>query len=131
AVGERAERLPRHGEDHRGGQRTGRVDVNTPAAAEAPPQIRAHAGIAGRSIDRRSVLKGGATLVFELGTGGGLSILPIRSADAQSRWAAARETDPTRLDTWIAIAESGDVTAFFGKMDMGQGVDTAIAQVVA
>ncbi len=108
-----------------------RVDVNTPAAAEAPTQIRANAGIAGRSIDRRSVLKGGAALVFALGTGGGLSILPIRSADAQSRWAAARETDPTRLDTWIAIAESGDVTAFFGKMDMGQGVDTAIAQVVA
>src|SRR5690606_19013853 len=131
AVGGRAKRRARPGEVHRGGQRMSRVDVNTPATAEAPTQIRANAGIAGRSIDRRSVLKGGAALVFALGTGGGLSILPIRSADAQSRWAAARSIDPDRLDTWIAVAESGDVTAFFGKMDMGQGVDTAIAQVVA
>src|SRR5690606_16164557 len=61
----------------------------------------------------------------------GLSPRPARPAAPRSRGARGRERDPTRPDTWTAIAESGDVTAFFGKMDMGQGVDTAIAQVVA
>lgn len=83
------------------------------------------------ATSRRRFLKGAAALVFTLGTAGGVSIVPVRRADAQSAWPGARDIDPTRLDTWIAITESGDVTAFFGKMDMGQGVDTAIAQVVA
>jgi CO/xanthine dehydrogenase Mo-binding subunit len=38
---------------------------------------------------------------------------------------------PTSLDTWLSLDTDGAVTAYFGKMDMGQGVDTAIAQVVA
>jgi hypothetical protein len=38
---------------------------------------------------------------------------------------------PTELDSWVAIAPDGRVTAFFGKMDMGQSLDIAIAQIVA
>jgi CO/xanthine dehydrogenase Mo-binding subunit len=38
---------------------------------------------------------------------------------------------PTELDSWVAIDREGRVTAFFGKMDMGQGVDVAIGQIVA
>jgi CO/xanthine dehydrogenase Mo-binding subunit len=38
---------------------------------------------------------------------------------------------PTELDSWVAVAPDGRVTAFFGKMDMGQSLDIAIAQVVA
>jgi CO/xanthine dehydrogenase Mo-binding subunit len=38
---------------------------------------------------------------------------------------------PTELDSWVAVDAKGIVTAFFGKMDMGQGVDIAIAQIVA
>lgn len=38
---------------------------------------------------------------------------------------------PTELDSFIAITADGNVTAFFGKMDMGQGVDVAISQIVA
>jgi nicotinate dehydrogenase subunit B len=38
---------------------------------------------------------------------------------------------PTELDSWVAVDTRGAVTAFFGKMDMGQGVDIAIAQIVA
>jgi CO/xanthine dehydrogenase Mo-binding subunit len=39
--------------------------------------------------------------------------------------------DPRELDTWIAIGQDGRITAFFGKIDQGQGVDVAVAQVVA
>jgi nicotinate dehydrogenase subunit B len=82
------------------------------------------------SVDRREFLKGGASLVFTFASTGTLSMLPLR-AGAQSAWDAPRGIGPTSLDTWLAIGEDGAVTAFFGKMDMGQGVDTAIAQVVA
>lgn len=38
---------------------------------------------------------------------------------------------PGELDSWIAVLPDGGVKAFFGKMDMGQGLDVAVAQVVA
>jgi CO/xanthine dehydrogenase Mo-binding subunit len=38
---------------------------------------------------------------------------------------------PGELDSWLAVLPDGSVTAFFGKMDMGQSLDVAIAQVVA
>src|SRR4051812_11386569 len=38
---------------------------------------------------------------------------------------------PTELDSWIAVLPDGRVQAFFGKMDMGQSLDVAIAQIVA
>src|SRR5438046_1009141 len=38
---------------------------------------------------------------------------------------------PSELDSWVAILPDGRVTAFFGKMDMGQSLDIAIAQIVA
>ncbi len=38
---------------------------------------------------------------------------------------------PDELDSWIAILPNGNATAFFGKMDMGQGVDVAVQQMVA
>jgi nicotinate dehydrogenase subunit B len=83
------------------------------------------------SLDRRAFLKSGASLFFTLGAAGGVSIVPLRRAAAQTIEAAARALGPTSLDTWLSLDATGAVTAFFGKMDMGQGVDTAIAQVVA
>ena len=38
---------------------------------------------------------------------------------------------PTELDSWIAVLPDGTVNVFFGKMDMGQGLDIAVAQIVA
>lgn len=38
---------------------------------------------------------------------------------------------PTELDSWIAVTSDGRAVAFFGKMDMGQCLDVAIAQIVA
>ncbi len=82
-------------------------------------------------MDRRNFLKRGAALVFAVGAGGVVSIVPFSASDAQTLTVAARAIGPKNLDTWLAFDAIGNVTAFFGKMDMGQGVDTAIAQVVA
>jgi len=38
---------------------------------------------------------------------------------------------PGELDSWIAVMPDGGVKAFFGKMDMGQALDIAVAQIVA
>ncbi|MDR2213754.1 MAG: molybdopterin-dependent oxidoreductase [Pseudomonadales bacterium] len=81
-------------------------------------------------VDRRNFLKGGSAVVFALG-GGGLSILTLDAAQAQGLAAAPRDIGPANLDTWLSLDTDGKVIAYFGKMDMGQGVDTAIAQVVA
>jgi nicotinate dehydrogenase subunit B len=39
--------------------------------------------------------------------------------------------DPARLDSWLAIAEDGSVTVFTGSLELGMGVSTAYAQIVA
>jgi CO/xanthine dehydrogenase Mo-binding subunit len=88
------------------------------------------AGAGAGALTRRRLLQQGAGVVF-VATTGGLSVLPVQAARAQSVASAMRDLAPGSLDTWIAMDASGAVTAFFGKMDMGQGVDTAIAQVVA
>ncbi|MFI4925339.1 MAG: molybdopterin cofactor-binding domain-containing protein, partial [Vicinamibacteria bacterium] len=83
------------------------------------------------ALDRRAFLRSGASLVFVLGATGGVTMLPLRRAVAQTVDAVVRAIGPTSLDTWLSFDAAGAVTAYFGKMDMGQGVDTAIAQVVA
>jgi len=79
---------------------------------------------------RRRFMGQGA-IVFACTTGSGLNILTMNSSQAQTLAASPRPIGPAQLDTWLSFDTNGVVTAFFGKMDMGQGVDTAIAQVVA
>ena len=78
-----------------------------------------------RSPQRRRLLKAGGTLIVSLAIPG-----TVIESFAQATQ-AAKPLAPDQLDTWIAIKADGAVTCFFGKMDMGQGVDVAIAQIVA
>jgi CO/xanthine dehydrogenase Mo-binding subunit len=75
------------------------------------------------SIDRRSLFKGAGALVVSIGIPGGV-------ATAETGSAVKPPLTPDRLDSWLAVKADGDVVAYFGKMDMGQGVDVAIAQIV-
>ncbi|HEV3057294.1 MAG TPA: molybdopterin cofactor-binding domain-containing protein [Vicinamibacterales bacterium] len=43
----------------------------------------------------------------------------------------ASHIDPAQLDSWIAIAADGGVTAYSGKCELGQGILTAQIQLVA
>ena len=79
------------------------------------------------TIARRDLLKGAAALVVAV-TLPPISLLTTARAEASL---VARTLDPTQLDTWLAIAANGTITGYWGKMDMGQGVDTAIAQIIA
>jgi nicotinate dehydrogenase subunit B len=58
---------------------------------------------------------------------------------ATSDWVAAATSEagakpslkPDRLDSYIAIEKDGTITAYYGKIDGGQGLGTSIAQMVA
>ena len=52
---------------------------------------------------------------------------PAGSGRAEAFW--GRLSD--RLDDWLAIEPDGSVTAFSGKVELGTGVRTALAQIVA
>ena len=73
-------------------------------------------------LSRREFFKTSGALVVSFAAPGA-----ITEAVAQSKPALL----PTELDSWIAILPNGRVQAFFGKMDMGQGLDIAVAQIVA
>src|SRR5712692_1348716 len=77
------------------------------------------------SLSRREFLKAsGALIVSAAG--------PAFIGEALAQTAAGKPPlVPTELDSWVAILPDGRVTAFFGKMDMGQSLDIAIAQIVA
>ena len=79
------------------------------------------------SVSRRALLQASGALIVT-------AALPAAAVEAAAQGAAAAVKPPllpTELDSWVAVGRDGQVTAFFGKMDMGQGVDVAIAQIVA
>ena len=82
-----------------------------------------------RDFSRRSVLKAGGALVVSVGMPISLdTVLGINAALAQG---AKPPLTPDQLSSYIAVNADGTVSAFFGKMDMGQGLFVAIAQMVA
>ena len=78
------------------------------------------------SISRREFLLSTGALV--VCTTGGLRTDRVFAESAQT---PKLIPSPEQLDSWIAILPDGSVEAFFGKMDVGQGIDVAIAQIVA
>src|SRR5207247_10641300 len=80
------------------------------------------------SFTRRDVLEAGGALVVSFMMPG-----PVDTALGQTPTTIGSRPPltPDELDSWIAVLPDGRVTAFVGKMDMGQGVDVAIGQIVA
>ncbi len=81
------------------------------------------------NVARRDVLKASGALV--VGFSIPASLTAAATGEAQAAAALARPLSPSILDSYLAIAADESVTAYFGKMDMGQGLDVAIGQIVA
>jgi nicotinate dehydrogenase subunit B len=80
-------------------------------------------------VSRRSLLKAGGALVVSIGTPVTLdAVLGMGDAFAQG---SKPPLMPDQLSSYIAVNADGTVSAFFGKMDMGQGLFVAIGQMVA
>jgi nicotinate dehydrogenase subunit B len=79
-----------------------------------------------KSISRRDLLKSTGVLVVGFSFfGSAASVL------AQGSGLSVDGMDPTVLDSWLAISKDGTVTVFTGKVELGTGVVTALAQIVA
>ena len=80
---------------------------------------------------RRDFLKASGSLVVSVSIPGSVATAFSQGIASSATLGGKPPLVPDQLDSWIAILPDGSVTAFFGKMDMGQGVDVAIAQIVA
>jgi nicotinate dehydrogenase subunit B len=79
-------------------------------------------------LSRRSFLKSTGALVVTFSLAG-----VYGTAEAQDNFAGGTAGSPplNEVDSWIAIASDGSVTAYTGKCELGQGISTAQAQLVA
>ncbi|HEU0289442.1 MAG TPA: molybdopterin cofactor-binding domain-containing protein, partial [Burkholderiales bacterium] len=82
-------------------------------------------------ITRRDFLKASGSLVVSVSIPGAIATALSQGISSSAAIGGKPPLIPDQLDSWIAVLPDGSVTAFFGKMDMGQGVDVAIAQMVA
>jgi isoquinoline 1-oxidoreductase len=79
-------------------------------------------------IDRRVVLKLFAAM------GGGLVVvatMPAPLAQESGRGGGQRSQTPTDLASWLHIDSRGRITAYTGKVEIGQNIRTSLAQVIA
>ena len=88
----------------------------------------AAAALGRAGFSRRSFLVGAGALVVRFSMKGALE-----TALAQGPFEGGTAGSPplNQLDSWIAIAADGGVTAYAGKAELGQGISTAQIQLVA
>ena len=77
------------------------------------------------ALDRRAFLASTGALVVTLAAPANLAQAALNGAMRRSPLTG------DQLDSYITIDQSGEVSAYYGKIDGGQGLGTAIAQMVA
>src|SRR5579872_4944089 len=78
------------------------------------------------ALNRRNFLKSAGVLIVGFRIAGG------EAAEAQFGQAPLPGAPPMeQVDSWIAIAADGSITAYSGKEELGQGIATAQQQLVA
>ena len=75
-------------------------------------------------LSRRQFLKGTGALIVSF------NLFPPPS-ELFAQAARSGEPDPTQLDSWIAVSQDGTVTLFTSKVELGTGIETALAQIAA
>jgi nicotinate dehydrogenase subunit B len=79
-----------------------------------------------REFSRKTFLKGGGAFVVGFSMiGAGLS------GRAAADGGSFPLVDPSQLDSWLSIDNNGHVTVFTGRVDQGQGKETAYGMTVA
>jgi nicotinate dehydrogenase subunit B len=95
--------------------------------APADSELQQHEAIArlrhNFDLDRRDF--------FKLLGGGLLVCVAAGRVVTQESGAGGRREIPKALDSWLHISETGQVTTFTGKVEVGQNIRTSLAQQVA
>jgi CO/xanthine dehydrogenase Mo-binding subunit len=99
---------------------------------------------AARALSRRAFLGGGGALIVSFSLMGiasaqtnGSQGAPtqgqqtVPSAPAAPAGAPPRAIDPKQVDSWLAVGQDGTVTIFSGRVELGTGTRTALAQIAA
>ena len=81
------------------------------------------------AFSRRALLQAGGALVISIGAP--IAFESVQAAENAMLTGAQPPLTPDQLSSYIAVKSDGTIAAYFGKMDMGPGVDVAIAQIVA
>jgi nicotinate dehydrogenase subunit B len=84
---------------------------------------------AGTKVSRRQFLSGSATLVVGFGATGLLARFGVSPTTSAAQ--GFNGSGSNQLDSWIAIAADGKVTAYTGKCELGHGLHTAQTQLIA
>jgi nicotinate dehydrogenase subunit B len=80
------------------------------------------------AFSRRAVLKAGGALVVSIGAP---VAFDFAHADGVTVASVKPPLTPDQLSSYIAVNADGSIAAYFGKMDMGQGLFVAVGQMVA
>jgi CO/xanthine dehydrogenase Mo-binding subunit len=80
------------------------------------------------ALSRREFLQAAGALIVTFSSASILEPLAFGQGAFDSH---PSHVDPRQLDSWIAIAADGTVTAYTGKCELGQGMLTAQSQLVA
>ena len=81
-------------------------------------------------IDAKNIPSGLSRRSFLKRIGGGL-IIAVSISDFSVLEAAVAELMPADMNAYLRVGEDGMVTCFTGKIEMGQGVTTSLAQMMA
>jgi nicotinate dehydrogenase subunit B len=79
----------------------------------------------GLAIDRRGLLRGGAGLLVSF------ALPRLAHGAAGVGQGGAKPVAVAEVDSFLAIGRDGSVTVYSGKVDLGTGVHTALAQIAA
>jgi len=78
-------------------------------------------------MDRRDFLKQGGALVVGFSFSGAIA----QAAAAVATGTPVKSMNKADVDAWLAIGKDGTITVYSGKVDLGTGTRTALAQMVA
>jgi CO/xanthine dehydrogenase Mo-binding subunit len=78
---------------------------------------------------RRALLKSGGALIVSIGAPIPLEL--ARAAEEARLVGAKPPLTPDQLSSYIAVNADGTISVFSGKTDLGQGLEVALAQIVA
>lgn len=81
-----------------------------------------------KQISRRDFIKASGVLVVGFNATNLLGPFAMAQGPFDTH---SGHVDPAKLDSWLAVASDGTVTAYTGKCDLGQGMITAQTQLVA
>ncbi|MGH7828398.1 MAG: molybdopterin cofactor-binding domain-containing protein [Candidatus Binatia bacterium] len=79
-----------------------------------------------QTVSRRQFLKGTGALIVSFNL-----FPPTGKVFAQFATLPSGDIDPQSLDSWIAISPDGTVTFYTSKVEIGTGIQTALAQIIA